>query len=92
MVVAVCEYQQIDDGTAWEIGYARAKGKKIFALRTDERVVKRDEKINLMIAQSLDRLYSDVKRLVRRLGSRPGRTGRRPRRLRARRASGVRVT
>ena len=64
-VVAVCEYQQIDDGTAWEMGYAAALGKKIFALRTDERVVKPDEQINLMIEMSLTaKPFADVDSLV----------------------------
>ena len=64
-VVAVCEYQQIDDGTAWEIGYAFALGKKIFALRTDWRVAMPDERINLMIGMSLtEGPYADVDRLV----------------------------
>ena len=64
-VVAMCEYQQVDDGTAWELGYATALGKKIFALRTDQRVVKPDEQINLMILMSLAaKPFSDVDSLV----------------------------
>ena len=64
-VVAVCESQQIDDGTAWEIGYAAALGKKIFALRTDWRIVMQGEQINLMIEMSLTaEPFADVDSLV----------------------------
>src|SRR5262249_18482694 len=49
-VVAVCDGSQVDDGTAWEIGYAYDKNIQIFGLRTDVRIVQRaDELINLMI-------------------------------------------
>lgn len=37
LVVAWIDGPQVDDGTAWEIGYAYAKGKPIHALRTDSR-------------------------------------------------------
>lgn len=36
-VVAVLDGPQVDDGTAWEVGYAFAKGKPIWGLRTDFR-------------------------------------------------------
>ena len=36
-VVALIDGTQVDDGTAWEIGYAYAKGLPIYGLRTDFR-------------------------------------------------------
>ncbi|MBQ7457510.1 MAG: nucleoside 2-deoxyribosyltransferase [Desulfovibrio sp.] len=35
VVVALLDGAMVDDGTAWEIGYAYAKGKVIVGLRTD---------------------------------------------------------
>ena len=36
-VVALLDGPQVDDGTAWEIGYAYARGKPIVGIRTDFR-------------------------------------------------------
>ena len=36
-VVAWIDGAQVDDGTAWEVGYAYAKGKPIHGIRTDFR-------------------------------------------------------
>src|ERR671914_789324 len=36
-VVAVCDGSQVDDGTAWEIGYAYSRDIQVFGLRTDTR-------------------------------------------------------
>jgi nucleoside 2-deoxyribosyltransferase len=36
--VAVCDGSQVDDGTAWEIGYAYGRNIQIFDLRTDARI------------------------------------------------------
>ena len=37
VVVALLDGTQVDDGTAWEIGYAYAKGKPVIGIRTDFR-------------------------------------------------------
>ena len=37
VVVALLDGAQVDDGTAWEIGYAFAKGKSVVGIRTDFR-------------------------------------------------------
>ena len=64
-VVAICDGPQVDDGTAWEIGYAYGKNIQIFALRTDARIVQRsDEPINLMILESLSELSPPIEQLV----------------------------
>lgn len=48
-VVAVLDGSDVDSGTAWECGYAYAKGKPIFGLRTDIRIYGREEQVNLMV-------------------------------------------
>ncbi|MCR5563248.1 MAG: nucleoside 2-deoxyribosyltransferase [Desulfovibrio sp.] len=37
VVVALLDGAQVDDGTAWEIGYAFARGKPVVGIRTDFR-------------------------------------------------------
>jgi nucleoside 2-deoxyribosyltransferase len=37
LMVALLDGAQVDDGTAWEIGYAYAKGIPIYGIRTDAR-------------------------------------------------------
>lgn len=64
-VVAVCEGAQVDDGTAWEIGWAHARGIPVYGLRTDRRVSQQpDESVNLMILESLRRLCASVDELL----------------------------
>jgi len=64
-VVAICDGPQVDDGTAWEIGYAWRRNIRVCGLRTDSRVVQQqDERINLMILESLDGLSSSVSQLT----------------------------
>src|SRR5687768_826172 len=51
-IVAVCDGSQVDDGTAWEIGYGYGRNIPIYGLRTDTRIVQQaDERINLMILE-----------------------------------------
>jgi nucleoside 2-deoxyribosyltransferase/predicted secreted protein len=51
-VVAVIDGADADSGTAWEMGYAAAQGKPVYALRTDFRKVGTHEHVNLMLEQS----------------------------------------
>ena len=51
-VVANLDGADVDAGTAWEIGYAFARGKPIIGIRTDRRVLEPWARVNLMIAQS----------------------------------------
>jgi len=67
VVVAVCDGPQVDDGTAWEIGYAFARGIPVIGLRTDLRAVRPGEKINLMIEQSLTAMASSLDELLTKL-------------------------
>jgi nucleoside 2-deoxyribosyltransferase len=47
-IVAVCDGPQVDDGTAWEIGYGYGRNIPVYGLRTDTRIVQQaDERINL---------------------------------------------
>jgi nucleoside 2-deoxyribosyltransferase len=64
-VVAVCDGPQVDDGTAWEIGYGYGRNIPVYGLRTDLRIVQQpDERINLMILESLNELSSTIEQLV----------------------------
>jgi nucleoside 2-deoxyribosyltransferase len=57
-MIAVCDGPQVDDGTAWEIGCAYALRIPIYGLRTDRRITQQsDEKINLMILESLTKFF-----------------------------------
>lgn len=69
-VVAVCDGAQVDDGTAWEIGLAHARGIEVWGLRTDRRVSQQpDEPVNLMVLESLRRLCTSVDELLAVLGA-----------------------
>lgn len=64
-VVAVCDGPQVDDGTAWEIGYAYGRNIQVYGLRTDSRITHQpDERINLMILESLSELSSTIEQLL----------------------------
>jgi nucleoside 2-deoxyribosyltransferase/predicted secreted protein len=52
IVVAVIDGADADSGTAWEMGYAAALKKPVFAIRTDFRMAGREELVNLMLEQS----------------------------------------
>ena len=52
-VVAVLDGADVDSGTAWECGYAFAKGKPIYGIRTDFRVLERNCPVNIMLFESV---------------------------------------
>jgi nucleoside 2-deoxyribosyltransferase/predicted secreted protein len=52
IIVAIVDGADADSGTAWEMGYASANGKRVVALRTDFRRSGRNEKVNLMLGES----------------------------------------
>jgi nucleoside 2-deoxyribosyltransferase len=64
LVVAVCEGSQVDDGTAWEIGFAFGHGTPVLGLRTDSRIATPAERVNLMIERSVVRLVGSVDELL----------------------------
>ncbi|MDD1677041.1 MAG: nucleoside 2-deoxyribosyltransferase [Methanomicrobiales archaeon] len=67
LVVAVCDGADADSGTAWEMGYGHARGKPVYAVRTDFRNVGEYEQVNLMLEHSavfVDTLQ-DLPRILR---------------------------
>lgn len=52
-----------DDGTAWELGYAFARGKHLIGLHTDWRQRFPDEVVNLMLECSLDQMVRSLDEL-----------------------------
>lgn len=60
VVVANLNGVTTDDGTAWELGYAYAKGKYIIGLHTDWRMRFPNEVVNLMMECSMDRLVRNL--------------------------------
>ncbi len=68
IVVAIIDGADADSGTAWEMGYASALGKRIIALRTDFRQVGHHERVNLMLEQS-STVVSSVKESMETLNS-----------------------
>ena len=49
IVVGIIDGADADSGTAWEMGYASALGKRVIALRTDFRRFSEREDVNLML-------------------------------------------
>ena len=70
-VVALLDGTQVDDGTAWEIGYAYAKGLPVYGIRTDFRQAgdTRYSYANSMIQGSLTGFARSVEELVKVLGT-----------------------
>lgn len=54
-VIAILDGSDVDSGTAVELGYAYAKGKKIFGLRTDKR-----KQINIMIEEGCSKIFRNL--------------------------------
>ncbi|MCX9012600.1 MAG: nucleoside 2-deoxyribosyltransferase [Candidatus Methanoperedens sp.] len=66
ILVAVLDGADVDSGTAWEIGYAYAKGKPVLGLRTDFRTLGIEGTVNLMIERSVV-LFTSAPELLDRL-------------------------
>ncbi|MCW8128890.1 MAG: nucleoside 2-deoxyribosyltransferase [Planctomycetota bacterium] len=56
-VVAILDGPDSDSGTAWEVGYAAAKGRPIIGIRTDYRP-SQEQGVNLMLSRSCARIVS----------------------------------
>lgn len=63
MVIANLNGVTSDDGTAWELGYAYARGKHLVGVYTDMRLTFEAQVVNLMIQFSLDRLVRSLEEL-----------------------------
>ena len=70
VVVAVLDGRQVDDGTAWEIGYAYAKGIPVYGLHTDARQAGETpyNHVNSMIEGGLAGYVRSMEDLVSELG------------------------
>lgn len=68
-VVAWLDGTQVDDGTAWELGYAHARGKRIVGIRTDFRQGgdTKHSLVNAMIEGACQRICRSVPELLRTL-------------------------
>ena len=68
LMIAVIDGADVDSGTAWEIGYAFAKGKPVIGLRTDFRTLGIEGTVNLMIERSVI-LFMSISELLNHLKS-----------------------
>ena len=66
LVAAVLDGPQADDGTAWEIGYAYARGMPVWGLRTDFRPAGDTvhSVVNCMIECSCTKVFRDIDALL----------------------------
>lgn len=71
VVIANLDGIAVDDGTAWEIGYAYARGKHIIGIHSDMRTHGRNQFVNLMIQCSLHKLVHSLEELSTYLTSLP---------------------
>lgn len=65
IVIANLNGINVDDGTAWEIGYAFAKGKHLVGIRTDMRLSFEGQVVNLMIECSFNHVARSLDELER---------------------------
>lgn len=75
MVVANLNGITVDDGTAWEIGYAYARGKHLIGIRTDWRLTHPHQVVNLMIECSLHKVVRSLDELRAYLAELKAQTG-----------------
>ena len=64
VVVAVLDGTDVDSGTEWECGYAFARCKPVFGLRTDYRSFSPKETVNLQVQEGLAALLFDGRDLL----------------------------
>lgn len=71
LMIAILDGPQVDDGTAWEVGYFYARDRKILGIRTDFRKAGESEnsRVNLMVESSCFALAERIEQLVSVLGS-----------------------
>lgn len=67
MVLALLDGAQVDDGTAWEIGYAYARGIPVIGIRTDFRQAGETagSRVNAMIEASCREIVRNAQEAVR---------------------------
>ena len=69
LMVALLDGSQVDDGTAWEVGFFFSQEKKILGLRTDLRRAGEMEgsRVNLMIECSCHSISQSLEELLERM-------------------------
>ena len=72
LVVAVLDGPSVDDGTAWEVGHAFARGLPVWGLRTDFRSAgdTAQSLVNCMIECSCEAVFRDVEAALAALAER----------------------
>lgn len=68
IIVGIVDGPDADSGTAWEMGYAFAHGKPVYAIRTDFRRAGDHELVNLMLEESAT-VVGSATQLLQALGS-----------------------
>ncbi len=58
----------VDSGTAWEMGYAYARGIPVLGLKTDFRTFGEEGIVNLMMEMSMEALERDIESITNVLG------------------------
>jgi nucleoside 2-deoxyribosyltransferase len=66
LMVAMLDGPQVDDGTAWEVGYFYSQGKRIYGIRTDFRRAGESDgsKVNLMVERSCRQVAGSLEELA----------------------------
>ncbi len=66
IMIAILDGPQVDDGTAWEIGYFYSLGKRILGIRTDFRRAGEtpQSKVNIMLEQSCQSVKENLEQLI----------------------------
>ena len=63
-VVAILDGPDVDSGTAFEVGYACARGKPVIGIKTDMRVFAKMEEVNNMLAQGVREIVKNFDDLL----------------------------
>ncbi len=68
-VVAILDGNDVDAGTAFELGYAYASGKPLYGLKTDYRSFSPIENVNLMIEVPVRQIFRSLDEVIAALKS-----------------------
>lgn len=66
LIVAVLNGPDVDSGTAWEMGYAFARGIPVFGIADDKRIIHSPQSLNPMLYYSMD-FYTSLAELREKL-------------------------
>jgi nucleoside 2-deoxyribosyltransferase len=64
IVLAILDGIDVDAGVSFEMGYAKALGRRIIGLKTDYRTFSRTDEVNLMLEVSVYRICASVDEAV----------------------------